>query len=1228
MYLHVTGNMMSLLYVEDHADHTPSWIFTVSTESMPTCVACLVSILEDPTKIPVQKKPALASLANLVQQSSEAVTCLQGNIAITSHCLLTLIELLQLDDPVFVTEALDVCVKVIGKIKSKELVRLVLDLIQTEVTSNKDCRALYPLYLLLGRLVHTLSSLAVLMGQDFDPLLQQLCLCLTIPDEEIRASIVYIFVYLLVGDWPTRLSSHIHRQIIQEVVCLLNTAKTQGLLLNCLGLLKKLVTNGDSLELLMKLNLEGVTLLSILKKLLVSKKEVQQISSIQILSTILQNPDGHSSNYTGAIVQSDLMEFLFECLHTRNTTQTRHIFQCLQPLCQLEQFYTKCHSVYGIESILRSLEILADMRNYELSEEGLKILATFLTKQPSNVPLFINAKMVQFCMSVISRGLKQQHPMVFSASLSVLEAIIRKDHLLLPVPFEELEDVIRHCSKIFWAKANSPEVITAKPNRPKGKKTGHGGGKEQSDIYTYCQTYLKCIRLLKACVNDPKASVSTFSAPNVNKRTSIQRFQDFLQNSSAEDCLPLVMNELDQTEDVRLLGALSELTCQLYELDTSFMTSVIHQLCVNGMLTRILDIHTQHSTTRTTKSMVGDCILVMCQVLHESSNPVHPLPAWTSDTMNNIQYKIQDLPRIILQFSLKMETKDVYLFLLYHAFNNDEMILSGSDLQIVLDDFCTTKIGLEELSPLTKKHFIFLMAMAFCLNRDAQSEQEEKFITSLSKFLTECPVEKWYTHHLAILRWSCQHQQLQKTCAYKVAEAWLMRLCGPQEDGEPAGTQDWVRDHPDVQALLQLCREKYLIDVLLSLFLTSNEAVIRVTQNILCSFTAEVTDPEERADYLFYLSEHTADWLHQIFLDKGQHDAGLEALLSLHLFCKQHTPDTSVSTSDIKILYHVTKFSACNTIKPMSLLLTCFQYIQISVQGSDTASTHRGLSLLTQNEDMLERLENLCASTDPALSSAALSIVVEMVRYTSGLPQHQCTRPIKIDLLPISQYLNTDHPTLLLARLDLLSTLFQHQFNSRMLTLAHTQRYPPHPACPFTSSEIREVYLYLQQLVLQEMLQAKTCSVQCIQSLFCYLHTVDPRLERHLKTHPWNCLMLEVVLQTYIAGDEESVYCTILLIQQVLCEQDPSSQLVTGQGPSTQAVSGLGMSPQLLSLLLDFLLKQDMPNHSQSIMHGLHNLTKKVMKILPGDLLSKHREVLTALLQGEDQTPISTSPTS
>ncbi|XP_033742354.1 meiosis inhibitor protein 1-like [Pecten maximus] len=1216
--------MMSVLFVEGHADHTPSWIFAVSSESMPTCVACLVSILEDPALIPIQKKPALASLSSLLQQSPEAVDCLQGSIAITSHCLLTLMELLKLDDPVFVTQVLDVCVKVIGKVKSEDLVRLVLDLIQNEVTTNKDCRALCPLYLLLGRLVHNFSSLAVLMGQEFDSLLQQLCSSLTYPDEDIGASIVYIFVYLLVGDWPTRLSSCIHRQIIQEVVCLLNTAKTQGLLLNCLGLLKKLVTNGDSVDLLMNLNMEGITLLAILKKLLVSKKEVQQISSIQILSGILQLPQGHSSNYTVAILQSDLIEFLFECLHTRNVVQTRHIFQCLQPLCQLEQFYTKCHSVYGIESLLRSLETLADMKNYQLSEDGLKILATILTKQSSNVPLFINSKMVQFCLSIITRGLKQQHPIVFSASLSVLVTIIRKDHLLLPVPFEELENVIRHCGKIFWNRCKSL-VITARPrpSKPVGKRVTEGQGGGEGDIYIYCQTYLKCARLLKACSNDPQASVSTFMAPcaSDNQRSSVQKFQDFLLNSSAENCLPLVMDKLDETEDGDLLESLAELICLLYELDTSSMSSVIHRLCMNGMLTRILDIQTQHSMTGTAQSRVSNCMLVMCQVLHDSDNhSIHPFPAWTLETFEGVHYRLQDLPRIISQVSLKEETKTVYLFLLYYAFKNDEMILCGPDLQIVLDNICSTEIGLEELPPLTKKHFIFLTAIGFCLSGDSQNEQEKQIITSVSKYMTGCPTETWYTHHLAVLRWTCQQPQLRINCAHKVVEAWMGRLCDiwSWEDGDPGVADSWLRDHPDVLSLLQLCREKQLIDVLLKLFLASNDAVIRVTQFILSSFIDQVTDPDERTDYLLYLSEHTADTLHQVFLDKSHHEAGLEALLGLQLYCKQHIPDKSVSTTDIKILYHVTKFAGCNTPMPISLLLTCVQYIQTSIEASDTASSLRVLSLVTQNEDMLDRLEKLCDNTHPSLCSIAFRIVVEMIHYTSSLPHHQCARPVKINLMPISQYLGTDHPDLLLARLDLLCALFQQKFSISVLTLTRTQRYPPHPACPFTSQEIREVYLHLQQLVLQEFAQTKTSSIQCIQAILCYLHTVDPCLEQHLRAQPWNSLMLEVVLQTYKSDDQKSLHSTISLIHQVLCGHETSAKLVSEKGPPTQMMSCLGISSQMVSLLLDFLLHQDMKNVTPTIRQGLHDLTNKVMEVLPEDVLSKHKEALMALHQCDD----------
>uniref|UniRef100_K1RXF6 Meiosis inhibitor protein 1 n=1 Tax=Magallana gigas TaxID=29159 RepID=K1RXF6_MAGGI len=202
------------------------------------------------------------------------------------------------------------------------------------------------------------------------------------PDEDVQSNTVYLFVYLLVGPWEALVPVSMQQALAQELVCLLHTAKTPYLLRNLMALLKNLISSAELTKILMTLDLNNLTLLTSLKKLIISKDSDLQRSALFVLD-------------------------------------------CVESLCQFDLFYTKCHAVYGLESLLYALDSLLGRKNSELCRTAFSILATLLTRQPSNVPLFINASSVNSCLQLIGQGVKQHHPEVFLTSLQSLSAIIR-----------------------------------------------------------------------------------------------------------------------------------------------------------------------------------------------------------------------------------------------------------------------------------------------------------------------------------------------------------------------------------------------------------------------------------------------------------------------------------------------------------------------------------------------------------------------------------------------------------------------------------------------------------------------------------------------------------------------------------------------------------------------------------------------------------------------------------
>ncbi|XP_053380780.1 meiosis inhibitor protein 1-like [Mercenaria mercenaria] len=193
------------------------------------------------------------------------------------------------------------------------------------------------------------------------------------------------------------------QQVHSGILNMLSSARSLPVLINGLGLLKKLIADSAGCQSLMSLNREGVTLLTCMKKLLLSKKDVLQMAVSQILSLVLKKENYLA--YATTILESDIVEFLFESLHTENTLQIECILKVLQRLSNVEQFYKRCHSVYGVESVLRAVSTSIELKNPTLLSHGYSLLADILNRHPEDIPLFLSSSVVQKCLSLIQEGL-------------------------------------------------------------------------------------------------------------------------------------------------------------------------------------------------------------------------------------------------------------------------------------------------------------------------------------------------------------------------------------------------------------------------------------------------------------------------------------------------------------------------------------------------------------------------------------------------------------------------------------------------------------------------------------------------------------------------------------------------------------------------------------------------------------------------------------------------------
>ncbi|XP_072444372.1 meiosis inhibitor protein 1-like [Chiloscyllium punctatum] len=131
----------------------------------------------------------------------------------------------------------------------------------------------------------------------------------------------------------------------------------------------------------------GNPLLLLLKKFLLSRDETLQIASVQCMTSIVI----HSPvEYAPALVYADIPEFLFERLSSTDEILLWSVYSCLLLLTEERLFFSKCHTIYGIESLVRSMKETLRLNSTEVQKQGLLLLGEILKRQPSGIKLFMN----------------------------------------------------------------------------------------------------------------------------------------------------------------------------------------------------------------------------------------------------------------------------------------------------------------------------------------------------------------------------------------------------------------------------------------------------------------------------------------------------------------------------------------------------------------------------------------------------------------------------------------------------------------------------------------------------------------------------------------------------------------------------------------------------------------------------------------------------------------------
>lgn len=152
---------------ENHKFHGNTWSYKIPHREEPVCFACLSEILEDDEIIMVKKRPALAEALHLIHHQ-DFISDLQSNIEIPVHFSFVLIDIMESAESSFASSAVEVFLKLMSKMDSRDLLENVLNHIQRKMFQAENPKELHPLIVLLGRLVKTFAPLSRILCQEYE----------------------------------------------------------------------------------------------------------------------------------------------------------------------------------------------------------------------------------------------------------------------------------------------------------------------------------------------------------------------------------------------------------------------------------------------------------------------------------------------------------------------------------------------------------------------------------------------------------------------------------------------------------------------------------------------------------------------------------------------------------------------------------------------------------------------------------------------------------------------------------------------------------------------------------------------------------------------------------------------------------------------------------------------------------------------------------------------------
>ncbi|XP_055079440.1 meiosis inhibitor protein 1 [Periophthalmus magnuspinnatus] len=1140
------------------------------------CVLCVLELMERQDVASVRKSYALSGVSGVLKYSPGALKeLLQQDQQVSLRFIASLLGMLQSTEDTSTLEKVDqVLLQVLLELQSEPPFRFVLDQIQKQLCGPLNARGWPSTFNFIGRLLEAVPNITYVLVTEYVPLLDHLCSAPLSADEELKASIICVWIKLF-GASAAAVPASIRDRVCVLLLQTLANASTTVLITNCIGLLWLLVQVAAAVSVLMSSASaplmceesqssqspeqqppEHSPLPLILKKLLLSGDEMLQVSSAKCIASVLV----HSPRqYSAPFIKADVPEFLFDRLAgTKSEALLWSVYTCLKLLTEDSLFFSQCHSVYGIESLVRSLKEALRLTNLEVSKRGLLLLTVILERQPREVRLFPSVPDFVGVCEALEAGVSSSCLLVATQAVKATCILLRKQHQSRPVQFKEITGMIESITKRFSELSLSLHIrhqnSVSETFMSSSIKSSICSPASRSHVFLLqaLVCFQSACRLALECASEPGLKENAFTAPSKTQQNedSLESLCRCMLRCCDSVWIPAVIKASQHGPNAQILQHFYSILSSQFFLLPSLMPVFARKLASSCFVRVALEHKSLLCTGNRNPNLNASCCeflfnLSLCLYKESDCDRLDGFQSEAEEVENVLLHHLpalscplSDWPSLLRKapglqlcdYKGQRATQYCVMVLLHLAFQQGDRLLPD---QTVFFSVVWLLRSVQEQGSCVLPHFVLRSALyLLSVTQDKSPSLEKTQLKCINKALSSCQtLSSVYIHHPPLLHFICRYSELERFRAL-VLELWLTRKAShPDLNSEDSrekqhGEED---DEPEITELLTLI-EKYpaVTATLLEMVCTRETGLAQRALNVLEVLLSSQT--HYKAELCTNLRPALLQALQKLSVEEVGHELGqgnttqVRSLpLVLRLLCTTQTREPSSSWSKMdgvsfKLLYHVSNLAG--KLKPDDTESTqlALRYMHRFLSLSAASRTDRVVSMLLSNTALMELLQTVITSSPSPASTALLCsshLLLSSLITLQNVHSAKVHKSISWSLDKavhrlVFQKRNTDS-LLLVSYLTLLQALLDVDFISPVLCVVTAPcLVGPRPLgvedgvlYPLGSKGAQFLSVALNELLLQKHEVLLGASVNCLSSLLGFLQRKSPTTALHIVCQPW-----------------------------------------------------------------------------------------------------------------------------